>query len=241
VRRALTALGALLVWGVASERAPAEVSTASIAGTIRLEGAPPKIRPTVLAAGHQCAKIAGRNLPQQQLLVAENGALANVLVRLEGEGLAEAAGPPPGEPVVIEQHGCLYRPRVTAGQAGQTLRLVNRDSFLHNTHSDSRIGVDFNIGQPFEGMEYESELTADQELLHLKCSFHPWMRAWVGVVGHRWFAVTGEDGGFELLEVPPGSYELVLWHERSGVLRESVTVVAGGATRAELAYPPAAD
>ena len=65
--------------------------------------------------------------------------------------MAAGAGPVPADPVVLEQTGCIYRPRVAGGRAGQTLRVVNLDEAFHNVRSVSAAGNDFNIGQPYAG------------------------------------------------------------------------------------------
>ena len=57
----------------------------------------------------------------------------------------------------------------------------------------------------------------------IKDDVHPWMRMWVGVVEHPFFAVTGADGAFEFRGLPPGEYTIQVWHERYvGVSREIV-------------------
>ena len=50
----------------------------------------------------------------------------------------------------------------------------------------------------------------------MKCDVHAWMNAWVGVVNHPYFAVTGTDGAFSLPNLPPGTYTVEAWHEAGG-------------------------
>ena len=225
--RRFTVLGAVVALGMAAVAARPEGASGSVAGTVRLSGEPPAIRPTTLPANHHCVETSGRRLPQLQVVVGPDGGLANVFVRLAGDGLATAVSPVPEEAVVVEQRGCVYHPRMTGGRAGQTLRVVNLDDFFHNVRSVSELGSDFNISQPFSGMEFDFELEAEQVMLRLRCDIHPWMDAYVGVAEHPWFAVTGEDGRFDLEGVPPGSYEVVLWHERFGTQRGAVSIEAG--------------
>ncbi len=230
------ALAAALALAVAGGEALAQGGSGSVAGTVRLTEPAPEIRPIVLEAEHHCAKIAGRRLPQEEVVTGPGGGLANVFVRLEGTGLAAAAGPAAAKTVLIEQRGCIFLPRMVGARAGQTLRVVNLDDAYHNVRSVSEAGDDFNISQPFSGMEFDFRLAAEQKMLRLRCDAHPWMRAFVGVVGHPWFAVTAEDGRFELAGVPPGSYEVELWHERFGTLRGPVSVAAGAVATADFAF-----
>ena len=61
-------------------------------------------------------------------------------------------------------------------------------------------------------------------MIPIKCNVHPWMRAYVGVVSHPFFAVTGADGSFEISGIPPGDYVVEAWHERFGTAEQNVTV-----------------
>ena len=60
--------------------------------------------------------------------------------------------------------------------------------------------------------------------LKIKCDVHAWMRSFCFVVGHPFFAVTGEDGTFEIKNVPVGTYLLKAWHEKLGELEQQITV-----------------
>ena len=84
--------------------------------------------------------------------------------RLEGAGLRVTAGLPPAEAVVVEQRGCVFRPRMTGARVGQTLRVVSGDDTIHNVRSVSEAGSDFNVGQPIEGMEFDFELAAEETM-----------------------------------------------------------------------------
>jgi hypothetical protein len=63
-------------------------------------------------------------------------------------------------------------------------------------------------------------------MIRVKCNIHGWMHAWVGVVAHPYFAVTGMDGAFELRNVPPGTYTLEVWQEELGKQEQQITLAA---------------
>jgi hypothetical protein len=62
------------------------------------------------------------------------------------------------------------------------------------------------------------------------------MRAYLGVLPHPFFAVTGADGRFSLRGVPAGEYVLAAWHERFGTREARVTLGAGETTEVAFAY-----
>jgi uncharacterized protein (DUF2141 family) len=63
-------------------------------------------------------------------------------------------------------------------------------------------------------------------MVPFKCDVHGWMNAYVGVLDHPFFAVTGEDGKFAIKGLPAGSYTVEAWHERLGATTQSVTLGA---------------
>jgi len=73
-------------------------------------------------------------------------------------------------------------------------------------------------------------------LLELTSELRPWMRGWVAVFDHPYFAVTDASGGFTIEGVPPGSYLLTAWHERMGRTEQRVEVVAGEPTAVEITF-----
>jgi hypothetical protein len=180
---------------------------------------------------------------QETVVAAVDGSLANVLVDVQGK-FPET--PAPAEPVTIDQRGCLYRPRVVGARVGQTLQIRNDDALLHNMHSLSASGNAFNVGQPKEGMVYAFRLKDEELMLQLKCDIHSWMTAYVGVVSHPYFAVSGTAGTFEIANVPAGTYTVRAWQERYGRLTQTVRVGAGAVANVDFTYtgnekPPAAE
>ena len=68
------------------------------------------------------------------------------------------------------------------------------------------------------------------------CNIHSWMRAYIGVLDHPYFAVTGENGLFEIGNVPPGEYTIGAWHETLGEQEFKVTVAPSGTSTADFTF-----
>ena len=110
---------------------------------------------------------------------------------------------------------------------GQTLEILNSDPTLHNIHATPSANDEFNMGQPIEGMRFERTFTAPEIMVPFKCDVHSWMNAYVGVLDHPYFAVTAEDGGFDISGLPPGDYVIEAWYERLGTQTQNVTIGEG--------------
>ena len=77
-------------------------------------------------------------------------------------------------------------------------------------------------------------------MVPLECNVHGWMNAYVGVMSHPFFAVSGADGSFTITGLPAGTYEIEAWHETLGTRTATVTVGDGEAGSATFAFGPAA-
>ena len=132
------------------------------------------------------------------------------------------------KPIVVDQHDMIFVPRVVAVQEGQKVRFENNDNCNHAVQSFSaKQANQFNVvtpqGQPFEFL-FESQKTP----VMIGCPIHNWMKAWVHVVPHPWFAVTDAKGNFKIADVPAGKHVLTFIHPDTG-FREarSIEVHAG--------------
>jgi plastocyanin len=183
----------------------------------------------------KCADLnRGQRRVQELVLVGADGGLANAFVKLQGP--VAGGGAIPSTPVVLDQQGCFYTPRVLGARVGQTLQIRNSDEVLHNLHSLSPKANAFNVSQPKAGMTYEIKLQDEDAMLRLKCDIHGWMTAYVGVVTHPYFAVSGANGEFEIRNVPVGSRAIRVWHEQYGELTQTVRVAAGAPTTVDFTY-----
>jgi plastocyanin len=195
-------------------------TASSIKGKVLLEGTPPENPVLKMASDPACgtAEVRAENY------VVENGALQNVFVHIK-DGLGNKyIFDTPTEPVKLDQKGCRYVPHVLGVRVSQPLEVINSDQTLHNVHGMPKTNREFNHGQPIAGMKNTVTFSSPEVMVPFKCDVHAWMLAYVGVVPHPYFAVTGKEGTFELQTIPPGTYTIEAWHEKLGRQTQSVTL-----------------
>ena len=184
---------------------------AVIEGTVKLNGTPPEMALTKRDADPFCAKTP---MKDEEVVVGPGGGLANVVVRIT-DG-ASGHYDPPAAPATLDQSACMYRPRVQAIVAGQTIAIRNGDQTLHNVHGYKGPSTLFNQAE-IPGLPPIARKIGDAgDILKFKCDVHPWMTGYVVVNANPFFAVTGADGHFKITGVPPGKYTLTAWQERYG-------------------------
>jgi plastocyanin len=204
---------------------------AVIEGAVKLTGTPPEMTLTKRDADPFCAQTPMRD---EEVVVGPGGGLGNVVVRVtDGE-----AGhyDPPAAPASLDQNACMYRPRVQAIVAGQTISIRNGDQTLHNVHGYRGPATLFNQAEIPGLPPIARKLGAAGDILKFKCDVHPWMTGYVVVNANPFFAVTGPDGRFKIGGLPPGKYTLTAWQERYGAKTAEVTVAEDKPTEVSFAY-----
>jgi plastocyanin len=220
---------------------PDPATAGRIAGRVLIDGRLPRAaRSAIVDMDGDPLCDALHPVPVREEIVATRRApdgmrLANVFVYLR-DGLEQKRFAPPTEPVTIEQQGCWFAPRILGIQVGQPFEVVNADPLTHNIHPLAQINRDWNQSQSPGDAPLKRRFSQPEVMIRVKCNIHPWMRAWVGVVPHPYFAVTSPEGTFDLTRVPPGSYVLEAWHEALGRIEQRVTVDPGGASEMVLRF-----
>ena len=210
--------------GAASGQKVDESKAGGIKGTIAFEGTAPKNEPIKMNADPVCMKANSTPQSQETYMVSSDGkALGNVFVYVK-DGLGNYQYDPPAGTAQIDQKECRYHPHVFGMRVNQPLEIVNSDPTLHNIHAMPKGNSEFNNGQPIQGMKMTHTFDKKEVMVPFKCDVHGWMNAYVGVLDHPYFAVTGDDGKFELKDLPPGTYTIEAWHEKLGPMTQSVTL-----------------
>ena len=206
-------------------RTPTPIDTATtgtIEGRVRFAGTAPPARTIAVTSDPTCAAAHPNGL-QVHDVRATAGALADAFVAITG-GLEDRVFPVPETPVVIDQRGCRYEPRVAGAEVGQPIVFRSSDDTLHNVHGEPRASARWNFGLPRRDAERTLTLTAPEIMVPVRCDVHPWMRLDLGIVAHPFHAVTGVDGVFRWAGVPPGRYTVTAWHPTLGRTEQMVTL-----------------
>lgn len=207
------------------------VSAGDVTGKVTLKGTPPPEK--ALPLDPNCGKLwEGKEKPTTRFyVVGKNGELADTFVWLKEGVKDKGPGGANAKPELIDQVGCEYVPYVTAIQTNQKLLVRNSDPVLHNVHPTPAVvgNPEKNLAQLPKGKDLEFVWPKEELFLRYKCDVHPWMFAYVSVVDHPYFAVTGEDGSFKIPNVPPGKYTVEVFHRKAGKATQEVEVPASGA------------
>ncbi|HYF01496.1 MAG TPA: carboxypeptidase regulatory-like domain-containing protein [Planctomycetota bacterium] len=224
----------------APEAAPAAPPAAAvdgppgkIVGQIKLQGNRPRQRFVDMKADPKCAALHADKVPSDEMVVGPNNEVQWAFVYIS-KGVKGGPFEPPKQPVLIDQVGCRYVPHVAGLMTGQVLQYRNSDELLHNVHGLPFGNRQWNLGQPSKGMVSDVDhLKAKEVMIKVKCDVHPWMSMWVGVLDHPYFAVSDAEGRFGIANVPPGRYDVTVWHEGMKQETKEVAVPAEGAATAD--------
>lgn len=148
--------------------------------------------------------------------------LSNVLIYLDkvSDDWVHEAAKTSDEEVVFDQKACVFLTRVVAINTSQSLKVLNSDPFGHNLKVKN-----LNESIPAGGQTTYQPKKADAVPQQMSCSVHPWMKAWFLGRDNSYFAVTKEDGSFEIPNVPAGvKLTVKVWHERTGPISGEVMV-----------------
>jgi plastocyanin len=185
------------------------------------------MKPIDMSSDPACVEAHHGKPYDESLVVGAKGALTNVFVYIK-TGLEGKRFQAPTQPATIDQSGCWFRPRVLGIQVGQTLTVVNSDPVTHNIHPLAQINREWNHSQGAGDPPISRRFLKPEIMIPVKCNIHSWMHAYIGVLDHPYFSVSGKDGAFEIRKVPPGDYVIEAWQEKLGSQQQKVTILPSG-------------
>jgi len=218
-------LNSILALLLALSFAPGLSLAGSIAGKVVFDGPVPAMKKVPVTIDQY---VCGNAKDAEDLVISPRKEIGNAVVWIENPP-AKAAWPGHDARVEMDQKGCVFIPRVILVPAGRTVDFLNNDRLLHNIHAVPKLNVSFNRTQP---KSRTIPVTfAKPEIVRIDCDLHSWMRAWVVVMAHPFYAITGADGQFKFANLPAGKYTLHVWHERLGDVSTTLDVTESAPAR----------
>jgi len=192
----------------------------TVEGTVVFNGTVPvrKIIPT------KNREVCGGPRDEPQLRVGPGNAVQDAVVYLKEVPKGKAWGAADQVPV-LDQEKCIFRPAVQVVRPGN-LDVLSSDPILHNTHGFYGRRTAFNLALPDKGAKVRVDLPR-AGMVRVECDAHGWMLAHIYVADSPYYALTGEDGRFNITDIPPGNYTLVVTQKYTGAMEMPVTVKGG--------------
>ena len=223
--------GTVAVWLVASLLTPSVATGGTIKGTVVLKGTAPEIKKLAVTIDQY---VCGKEKNPEDLVLSPQGGIRSAVVWLDKPPAGASAEALPST-ISMDQKECMFAPRVVVVPAGGKIDFLNSDRLLHNLHGTPSANAPFNRTQP-KGRTITISFS-HPEIIRVTCDLHSWMRGWVVVAEHPFYAMTDGAGNFELRGLPPGRYTLKVWQERLGTISQDVVVGDQDATPVTLEMP----
>jgi len=196
----------------------------TIKGTVRYAGPSIEKKKTSVTIDQY---VCGKEKDPEDLVISPNNGIKNAVVSLQNipSEVKRDWNLPPAK---MDQKQCSFTPRVVIVPVGGTVEFLNSDRLLHNVRSAGKENPPFNRAQPHaRSISFSFK---QPEILRIDCDLHSWMRGWVVVAEHPFYAITDEQGEFSLENVPRGKYKLQVWQETLGTVTQDVIVGDKGMT-----------
>ncbi len=199
------------LWAQSDYKVINVVDGGTISGTVKWSGPVPHNLDFPITKDPQiCDPEGKRTASLERLIIGPGGGVANTVVFLKDITSGKALELPE-QRRHLDQKLCRYIPHILLVPQNGGLDMVSSDATLHTIHMDG--AATFNLPFPFPNRVTSKTMTTPG-LVNLRCNGgHVWMNAEMMVVTHPYYAVTDESGRFELTDVPPGTYQIVAWHE----------------------------
>lgn len=215
-----------LIWPQTTLAQENEQARGSVSGTIIYDDRIPSPPPLDMEEHPECAAFHEEPVPNEILVLGEGNTMGNIYVWINNPPLASYDIP--AEPVIIQQKGCLFSPRASAAMVGQPIWFTNADSILHFLRASAIDMAEFTFKLPAGVEKKELIFNMENQAFPIKSETYPWMKTYIAVFPHPYFTITNPDGTYTIEGLPPGTYDVGAWHERLGVLAETITITEKG-------------
>jgi Polysaccharide lyase family 4, domain II len=209
----------------------------SVTGTVRFNGKKPAPKVIDMSSDPACVEAHHGKAFDESLMIGPKGAVGNAFVYIKS-GLEGKNFEPSTTPVVIDQRGCWFHPRVLGIQTNQPLQVINSDPVTHNIHPMAQVNREWNHSQGPEDPPITRKFLKPEVMIPVKCNIHSWMHDYIGVLDHPYFAVTAPDGSFEIKNLPAGTYTIGVWQEKLGTQEQTITISPQQSATAEFRFKP---
>lgn len=210
---------------------------ATLVGNTTFTGTPPKPLSIDMTADPSCYDNdrSKRYSNKTEWIEVRDGRIANVLVYVTSDALADYTFELPSEAALLAHINCRYKPHVMGIRLAQPLNIVNADRTQH-THPTPKHNPEWNQTQPIGAPPIIKTFHRAEVAIPFKDNQHPWEKAYVAVFEHPFFAVSDADGNFRIEGLPPGSYKIKAWHERLGEKTIELVLVPGESRYLEFTF-----
>lgn len=213
-------------------RSQAKPDTGVIQGKVFLNTVPPAL-PQVLV--DKTVDFCGKTLPDPVLII-QDGGIKGAVVSIEWKGEFHTKDEPPPS-ISLKSQKCLFHPRIQATKVGAYLHLNSGDKTAHNPHGWwNNTKTVFNITLLDPSLKFKRKLRW-AGTYRVECDTHTWMKSYILVFNHPFFAVTNEKGIFVLKNVPVGKHTVRVWHEILGEQTAEVVVKVGKEAQQSFIFP----
>lgn len=200
--------------GGAGEAAATGTGWATLKGRFVFDGTAPTMAPyNVTKDMATCAP--GGKAPLQETLLVDSGTggIKNVAIYLRDASRVHESAQPNSNSILYDQKVCVFLSHVCAVTVGQTLDIKNSDPVGHNTNIAGKKNT-FNQTIPAGATIPYKVQKEEATPAPVNCSIHPWMIAYLLPRENGYFAVSKEDGSFEIANLPAGEkLDIQVWHE----------------------------
>lgn len=175
-------------------------------------------------------KLCGNEFKMNQYIISPDLGVKNVIVALLEVDKGKAM---PKEDLTLDNKGCQFQPLVGIAYKGSQFVIHNSDPIFHNTSlglmMKGKRSTVYNLALPTQNTTIKKPIRRTG-MHSVKCDAHKWMRAYVFAAKNPYATLTDDNGKFEITDILPGKYEVMIWHEGFGEVVKTIEVKAGQAT-----------